>query len=116
MPLAIESVFPIRAFVVIGYVVAFTVNTFESMRVWFTLFGFETWRVQFEVSLAAPSHVSVIFDFMRATAFLTFGPMSFVRKGGMSLFPTVMILRYSWIHVRSSDSGNTSAIVEGVVD
>jgi len=73
MPLAIESVFPIRAFVVIGYVVAFTVNTFESMRVWFTLFGFETWRVQFEVSLAAPCQVSVILNLVRSSTFLTFG-------------------------------------------
>jgi len=96
--------------------IIFAIYAFECVRTRFPLFSFWSGGIQFEVNLAASGHVFVIFDFMRATAFLTFGPMSFVRKGGMSLFPTVMILRYSWIHVCSSDSGNTSAIVEGVID
>jgi len=51
---------------------AFAVDTFESMRVWFTLFGFQLRRIHFEVSLVTPCYVSVVFDLVGPTAFLTF--------------------------------------------
>jgi len=59
------------------------------------LFGFELWRVCFEVYLAAPDHVSVIFDLMRAAAFLTSGTMRFACESGMVPLPTIVTLRNS---------------------
>jgi len=49
---------------------------------------------------------------MRAAVFLTSGTMRFARESGMASFPTIMALRNSWIHVRFSNSGDTSSIVE----
>jgi len=39
---SIKLVPPIRAFVVIGHVITFAVDTLESVRTQFTLFGFKT--------------------------------------------------------------------------
>ena len=68
----IESVSLVRAFVIVSHMLAFAVDTFESMRVWFTLFGFQLRRIHFEVSLVTPCYVSVVFDLVGPTAFLTF--------------------------------------------
>jgi len=97
-------------------VITFAIYAFECVRTQFPLFGLESGKVQFKVCLAAPDYVSVIFDFMRATIFLTSGPMSLACEDSVSLFPTVMTLRYSRIHICSSNGGDKPAIVERVVD
>jgi len=108
--------FPIQIFIIVSQVIIFAINAFEYVRTWFPLFGLKSREVQFEVYLAAPGHISVIFDFIGATAFLIFEPMSFARKDGVIPFPTIMALRYSWIHICSSDSGDRPVIVKRVVD
>ena len=116
MPLSIESVLPIWAFVIVGHVIAFAIDTFKGVRTQFTLFGFKTRGVQFEVGFAAPGHVSMMFDLMRTAIFLTLGTMSFAQKSCMTPFPAVMALRHSWIHVSASNSGYKSTVVEGVIN
>jgi len=54
MPLAVEVVFPERAFSIIGRVFTLIVNTSEEVRTRFTCFCFESWGVRFEVCFAAP--------------------------------------------------------------
>ena len=116
MPFSIESMFLVRALVVISHVIPFAIDVFEGVRAWFALLGFKTRRVQFKVGFAAPGHVSVMFDLMRATTSLTFGIVSFACKGGMSPFLAVVALWHPWIHVGTSNSGNDSSVVEGVIN
>jgi len=73
-------------------------------------------RVGFEVCLATSCHISVMFDLVRTTTLLTFGAVSFIQKGKMTLFPTIMALRDTWIHVSASDSGYISAKVKRMIN
>ena len=85
MPLSVESVPPVWGFVIISHMFAFAVDTFKSIRTWFALFSFQSRRICFEVSLATRCYVSVVFDFVGPTTFLTFQAMSFAQKGKMVL-------------------------------
>ena len=83
--------------------VTFAVYTFEGVRTQFTLFGFEMWRVQFEVGFVAPGHISVMFNLVGASTFLTLGAVRFAREGYMIPFPAIVTLRHSWIYISTSN-------------
>jgi len=104
--------FPERTLIIVSWVITFAVYAFECVRTQFPLFGLESGRIYFEVSLVAPCHVSVIFNLVWAATFLTLGPMSFACEGGMTPFPIVVVLRYSWVHICTSDSGDKSSVVK----
>jgi len=69
-------------------------------------------RVDFEISLVTPYHVSVMLDPVRTATFLTSSAVSFACKGRMAPFPAVMALRDAWIHVCASDGDYVPAKVE----
>ena len=50
--------------------VTLTVNIFERMWAWFTLFSFETGRVNLEVGLATPGKVAIMFKLVQPVALL----------------------------------------------
>ena len=64
--------FPERAEIRIYLVISFAVNAFESVRIQFLLFHFKSKQVDFEVCLATPCEVSVIFTFVWSIIFNVF--------------------------------------------
>ena len=62
MPLFIESVVPEWINIRVSLMIALTVDVFESIRAWFTLFGFKSRRVDFEVKLTILSKIVIVFN------------------------------------------------------
>ena len=58
----------------------------------------------------------MMFNFVRSTTFLIFRAISSVSKCRVSLFPTVAILRYSRVHIGTSNGGNIVAVVERMIN
>jgi len=116
MPLSVEAVFPVGAGGVIGKIVVLVVDTFEFVRTWFTLFCFKPGRVGFFIGLAAPGHISVVFQFVGAATFLAFRSMGTAGKCCMALFPTVIALGDPWVHGSASYGSNVFSKVEGPID
>jgi len=57
-----------------------------------------------------------MFNFMGTSTFLTLGAVDFAREGCVILFSAIVVLRHSWVHVSTSNSGNGSTIVERMVN
>ena len=53
---------------------------------------------------------------MRTITLHTFGPLSVAYASHVAPFPTVLVLRNSWIHVSSADSSNIAFYIEVSVD
>jgi len=53
---------------------------------------------------------------VRTIALHTFGPLSVAYASYVALFPTVLALRNSWIHVSSADSSDIAFYVKASVD
>jgi len=115
MPLSIEAMSPKWAAVGVSLVISFAVGTLERMRAWFALLGFQSRRVNFSVSFAAPTKLSVVFRLVWAIAFNTLCPLYSARESGMSPFPAIFALGNSGIHVCSSDSSDLVADIEASV-
>jgi len=69
MPLLVEIMPPEGIDVGIGLIVIFTIDTFETMRVRFSLLSLESWWIHFEIYFAALSKMPIMFNFMRTIAF-----------------------------------------------
>jgi len=93
MPLSVEAVFLVGAVGVIDEMVVLAVEAFEFVRIWFTLFCFKSRRVGLFIGLAAPGHVSVVFQFVGAAAFLALRSMGTADESHMAPFPTVTVSR-----------------------
>jgi len=50
--------------------------------------------------------VTVVFRFVRAIAFDILRTLYSVRESGVTPFPTILALRYSWVHICSADGDN----------
>jgi len=116
MPFLVKSVPPERALVIICHVIAFAVCTFEFMRAWFACLCFKPWGVNFVIYLTTPSHIFVVFKFMRTIALLTFRSVYFARESQVTPFPAIVVLRNTWIHVSHFNSSYMSAEIEKVVN
>jgi len=57
-----------------------------------------------------------MFNFVRSTTFLIFRAISSVSKCRVSLFPTVAILRYSRVHIGTSNGGNITTEIKEVIN
>ena len=64
MPIIVESVFLERIVVAIHLMVIFTVSIFKRIQTVFAFWGFELWRICFEISFAALSYISIVFEFV----------------------------------------------------
>jgi len=74
--LSVEMMFPEGALVGVGLVVLLTIRAFEDMWVRFALLRFEVRWVCLLICLATPPEFAVVFGFVRAIAFDTFGALN----------------------------------------
>lgn len=49
--------------------IIFTVQAFESVRAWFTLFGFKIRGVDLKICFATPGKMPIMLNFVRSVAF-----------------------------------------------
>jgi len=112
VPLSVESMSPVGAFIIICHVFAFAVDTFEGMRAEFILFSFQSKGICFEVCFTAPCHISVMFNLVRPTTFLTLRTMDFAQECRVTPFLAVVALRDARVHVSASYSDYVSVKVE----
>jgi len=82
----------------------------------FVCFYFWSGRVNFQISFTVPSHISMMFNFVRSTAFLTFRAISSTRKYRVTPLPIVVTLRYTRVYIGSFNSGNTITKIKKVVN
>jgi len=75
MPFPIEVMSPKWTIVRVGLMISFAVRTFEQMRTWFALLGFQSRRVKFSVTLTTPTELSMVFRLMRSVAFDALCPL-----------------------------------------
>jgi len=115
MPLSIEAMSPKWTVVGVSLVISFAVGTLERMRAWFALLGFQSRRVNFSVSFAAPTELSMVFRLVWAITFNALCPLYPARESGMSPFPAIFALGNSGIHVCSSDGSDIVADIEASV-
>jgi len=57
----------------------------------------------------------MMLKFVWAPTFLAFRAMSSAQKGWVAPFPTVVVLRDTWVHVSAFDSGNVATIIEWMI-
>jgi len=70
--------------------------------------------VDFKICLTAPGKVMVVFSLVRSIAFDAFRSLSSVCKDSMSLFPAVLILGNTGIHIGSTNGGNVASYIEAM--
>lgn len=95
----IESIFSEGACIWIYLVVSFAVQILKWIRARVALLSFQSWKVYFEVSLAASGKVIVVFYFMRTIISNIFWSLKSACKSHMPPLPTVLILGHVWAHV-----------------
>jgi len=116
VPFPIEAMSPKWTCVRVSLMISFTVRTFERMRTWFALLGFQSREVKFSVTLTTPTELSMVFRLMQSVAFDALCPLYPVRKSQMSPLPAVFALGNSRVHVCSPDSSNVVADVEAPIN
>ena len=116
MPLPVKSVPPERTQVGVSLMITTAIRAFERMRAQFAFLGFQPWWVNLGVSFATPAKFSVVFRFVWAVTFDTFGSLDFARECYVAPLPTVFALWNSRVYVGSSDSHNEITDVEISVD
>ena len=116
MPLSVEAVAPKQALIGVGKVVSMAVRALEQVGAGFLFFSFQSWWIDLVISLAAPSKFSMVFRLVWAIIFDTLGSLSPAQKSSMALLPAVFALRYTRIHVGSSDCHDIIADIEAPID
>ena len=58
----------------------------------------------------------MVFVFVQATILDIFGPLNSAKKGCMTLFPAILALRYSRVHIGTSNHSNVASYIEASVD
>ena len=91
---------------------AFGVQVFKHIKTRFFLFCFELWQIDFEVCFAILGKVTVMFDLIRPIAFNAFLSLSSTCKSSMFLFPAVLVLENTWVHVCTTNSGDIALNVK----
>ena len=69
------------------------------MSIRFTLFGFKTWKVHFEICFIASSKMFVVFNLVISTVFDTPWSLKTVYKDSIFLFSAVFALRDFGVHI-----------------
>lgn len=90
----VEVVSPEKADVGVSLMIAFAIQTFKAVRIWFTLLSFWT-RVDLEVCFVVLSIVSVMFNLVRSITFCISRALKLVYKHCMSLFLAFLTLEDS---------------------
>ena len=113
---SVELMSPKWTLVGINLMVALAVRAFEWMGAQFVFLGFQSKWVDFGISLAALTKFSMVFEFVGAITFDTFGPLNFAWEGSMTLFPAVFALRNTGVHICSPNCSDIVANVKAPID
>jgi len=70
----------------------------------------------FTVSLKTSCHLPVVFDFMRTITLLVLGTIYIASKSGMSLLPTILVLRNVRVHVSFLNSSDMLSYIGTSID
>ena len=116
IPLFVETVTSIRISIVVCLIVSFAADTLEGMRARLTFLCSKPWRVWLIVFFAAPCLLPVMFGVMRSIAFDTSGHMWLATECWVALFPTVLTLWNSGVHICTIDSSDVTTNIELSVD
>jgi len=116
MPFPIEAMSPKWTCVRVSLMISFAVRTFERIRTWFALLGFQSRRVKFSITLTTSTKLSMVFRLMWSVAFDALCPLYPAQKSQMSPLPAVFALGDSRVHVCSSNSSNVVADVEAPIN
>jgi len=82
----------------------------------FPFLYFQSWRIDFGISFAAPPEVAMIFRFVGTIAFDAFGPLNSKREHHVTPFPTIFTLWNTWVHVSSPNGCDMLSNIETSVD
>jgi len=96
--------------------IAFAVQALEAVRIWFTLFSFQSRWISLEVCFIAPHKISMVLDFVGAIVLDTPWTLYLAYKSGMSSFPAIFVLENSWVYIHSSSSSNIIANIEASIN
>ena len=69
------------------------------MSIRFTLFGFKTWNIHFEICFVVPSKMFVVFNLVVSTVFHTPWSLKTAHKDSIFPFPAVFALRDFGVHI-----------------
>ena len=114
MPLPIEMVVPKWTSIIVHLMISLAVCAFEDVRTWLPFFG--GYSVYVLVFFATPRFLPVMFGRMSSIALSTPRDVRSTAECRMPLFPTVLALWNSWVHIHTTNSGDISSNVEMSVD
>jgi len=82
----------------------------------FPFLCFQPWRIDFDIGLAAPPKVAMIFRLVEIIVFDVLGPLNSTRECCMTPFPTIFTLWNIWVHVSSLNGCDIPSNIETSVD
>jgi len=92
------------------------IGALERVRTWFALLSLESRSVRLLVYLAISCKLAVMFRFVKAIALDTFSFSKSAQECCISPLLAVLVLRDTWVHVGTSDSGDVVSYVEASVN
>ena len=78
IPFLVKIILPEWIVVGVCLMIVLVINVFETIWTRFSLFGFESWWVYFEVCFITPHKMIMMFNFVRIVIFDTFDSISVV--------------------------------------
>ena len=96
--------------------ITFTIQAFKRVKAWFVLFCFGSWWINFEICLAVPGEVTVVFCLVRFVVLNIFRSLYSASKCSMLLFPAILVLRDFQIHIGSLYYSNVTTNVEVLIN
>ena len=115
VPSSVETVMPIRTFVIVCLMVTFIVDTFEQMRTRLIFFHSKSIRINILVFFETLQLLSVMFYFVRSVAFDASRHIRSTVECQVALFPTIFTLRNTRISIHTVNSSNIISNVELLV-
>jgi len=86
------------------------------VRTVFTLLGFKTWRVNFEICFTSLSKVAMVFNLMKSIILNTLRALDSTSKSGMFLLLAVLVLENTRIYIYISNGSNITFHIEGSIN
>lgn len=116
VPVSVELIFLKWIGIQVSLVFTLVVGIFEQMGTWFTLLGFESWRVSFLVCFAAPHELLVMFKFMGLIVLDAFCSLNLTWKCWIFPLLATLVLGNIWVHVGISNNSSIAFYIEVFVN
>ena len=110
VPVSIETVMPIRIANTIYLMVTLAIYIFEDMRTRLSFFG--SHLIHFLVFHTIPHFLSVIFSNISSIALGTPRDIKTITECQVTLFPAVLILWNTWVHICVTNGHNETSNVK----